>query len=565
RGSLLGSVAILLPQGVILRDKDMIKTLILQSSIALQRRQESITVRESEQRFRKITELSPFPIAISTTAGRYLYLNPRFMETFGYTLEDLRTTKDWFRLAFPDMDQRKNAISGWNDDIGVREPGKVRSRIFPVSCKDGTVKEVVFRTVSQSDMDQFTVFEDVTQERRAEEVRVLLASIVQSCDDAIIGKKVDGTVITWNPAAERIYGYTADEMIGRSISVVVPPDRKEDLKTILSEIEMGKHIQHFETKRVRKDGTLFDASITASPIVDQNGDVIGISSIVRDITPVKAEERLKEGEDKYRALVEDLDIGVYRSTGDPLGRFVWGNSNLVRILGYSSFEDLQEVAVSDLFLQQQGRKRLLDELREKGFVKDREIFLKKKDGSPLAVSVTALARFSPVGDILCVTGIVVDISDRKHAEQEFAEARQQMSQITELLPDPAMITDRGGHVIAWNRAMERFTGVKKTEIIGKDGYSKAFSGMYGDRPILIDLLDTADAETRFPGITRFGENLVRKLQVHEAGSDREISVVEKASALYNENGARIGGFLSIHDADEWESIVASLHTERQSG
>lgn len=565
RGALLGTAAIMLPRGVALKDKDMIKTLILQSSVALQRRQESITVRESEQRFRKITELSPFPIAISSTSGRYIYLNPLFTETFGYTLDDLRTMKDWFRLAFPDVSLREKAISRWNADLRDRETGKIRSYEFPVTCRDGTRKEVVFRTVRESDTIQFTVCEDITMERRAEEVRVLLSSIVQSCDDAIIGKKVDGTVITWNPAAERIYGYTADEIIGRSISLVVPPDHKEELNTILSEIEMGKHIQHFETKRIRKDGTQFDASITASPIVDSNGVVIGASSIVRDITPVKAEARLKEGEEKYRALVEDLDIGVYRSTGDPLGRFVWGNSNLVRILGYSSFEDLQGVAVSNLFLYQQGRKRLLDELREKGFVKDREIFLKRKDGSPLAVSVTAFAKFSPVGDILCVTGIVVDISDRKHAEEEFAEARQQMGQLTELLPDPAMITDRGGHVIAWNQAMERFTGVKKKEIIGNDGYKMAFSRSYGEKQILIDLLDTVDAETRFPGITRSGESLVRKTVVHEAASGKEISVVEKASALYNENGARIGGFLSIHHADEWESIVASLHSDGNPG
>ena len=124
-------------------------------------------------------------------------------------------------------------------------------------------------------------------------------------------------------------------------------------------------------------GAVFDVLISSSPIVGENGAVVGASSIFQDITGEKMEQYLRKHEDQYRTLVEDLDVGIYRSTGDPRGRFVWGNTTLLNILGYRSISDLREVPVIDVFNEPDGRLELLENLQKNRFVKNRVLHLKK--------------------------------------------------------------------------------------------------------------------------------------------------------------------------------------------
>ena len=122
------------------------------------------------------------------------------------------------------------------------------------------------------------------------------------------------------------------------------------------------------------------------------------------------EQYLRQHEDQYRTLVEDLDVGIYRSTGDPRGRFVWGNTTLLDILGYHSISDLREVPVIDVFNEPDGRLELLEELQKNRFVKNHVLHLKKPDGTPFSVNVTALAEFDENMNVVFINGIVQDIS-----------------------------------------------------------------------------------------------------------------------------------------------------------
>jgi two-component system, cell cycle sensor histidine kinase and response regulator CckA len=140
--------------------------------------------------------------------------------------------------------------------------------------------------------------------RRAEAISAYLASIVQSCDDAIIGKTLDGIVVSWNAGAERIYGYAADEMIGRSVSMLIPSYRPAELSGLLEGITRGERVDDFETVRLRKDGTPVEVSITISPIRDATGQVVGASAVVRDIT------RRKEEENERLSLIKDLTCAL---------------------------------------------------------------------------------------------------------------------------------------------------------------------------------------------------------------------------------------------------------------
>ncbi len=137
------------------------------------------------------------------------------------------------------------------------------------------------------------VFRDVTEARRAVETRLHLAAIVESSDDAIIGQTLDGRIASWNRGAVRLYGYTAEEIVGKPLSFLVPPDHPDELPAILERIKRGEFIEHFETERVRKDGNRVDVSLTISPVRNAEGKIIGASKIARDITARKAEDRRK--------------------------------------------------------------------------------------------------------------------------------------------------------------------------------------------------------------------------------------------------------------------------------
>jgi len=155
-------------------------------------------------------------------------------------------------------------------------------------------------------------FRDVTDRGLADEARSRLAAIVESSDDAIISKTLEGVIVTWNTGAQRTFGYTADEIVGKSVLTLIPPDRQHEEPIILSRIRSGQRIDHYETSRVRKDGVLIDVSLTVSPVKDSSGRIIGVSKIARDISEVKRaaveRERLLAAERAARAEAERVSV-----------------------------------------------------------------------------------------------------------------------------------------------------------------------------------------------------------------------------------------------------------------
>jgi PAS domain S-box-containing protein len=185
-------------------------------------------------------------------------------------------------------------------DILGRVHGGEKLHEYParVRCKDGSIKDVLIDSSALWDEGRFvhtqSFTRDVTDKRQSEETRSRLAALVESSDDAIIGKDLDGVITSWNDGAERLFGYTAAEAVGRPVTILVPPDRQDEPLGILERIRRGERTHHYETVRQRKDGTLLDISLTVSPIRGPDGRVVGASKIARDITENKRAEAQRE-------------------------------------------------------------------------------------------------------------------------------------------------------------------------------------------------------------------------------------------------------------------------------
>jgi len=255
----------------------------LGSPPAPEKMEDNQNIRENQDRFRMITELSPFPISIIDSAGNNKYVNKKFEQLFGYTLDDIPTGKDWLQKAFPDLTERMKAINTWKQGRGQEAWNEGKSPLFPVTCKDGKIRQIHYCPISLTGGEYCVVYEDLTDKTESERLRSVLVSIVNSSNDAIIGKSLDGIILSWNKAAERYYGYLAEEVIGKSIEIIMPQETRVHLPVFLRRAGSGETIEHFDTIRLRKDGSRIAVSITLSPIRNDEGRIVGISTIAQNI------------------------------------------------------------------------------------------------------------------------------------------------------------------------------------------------------------------------------------------------------------------------------------------
>lgn len=226
----------------------------------------------------------------------------------------------------------EKGVSVHEEEVVIERPDgsrvTVSVHIDPIRGKDDAIVGVV------------NFFHDITERKQAERTSALLAAIVDFSDDAIVSKSLDGVITSWNKGAERLFGYAAEEVIGRNIALVVPHDRQHEESTILERLRRGERVDHFETARVRKDGTMFDVSLTISPVKDAAGNVTGASKVARDITQRKqAEKALKESELSARLLqVQDEERRrIARELHDGVGQLLAAMSmNVAKVVGEKS-------------------------------------------------------------------------------------------------------------------------------------------------------------------------------------------------------------------------------------
>lgn len=258
--------------------------------------------------------------------------------------------------------------------------------------------------------------QDVTEQRQAQGANSLLAAIVGHSHDAIISKKLDGTITSWNKGAQRLFGYTAEEAIGQHITLVVPWERRTEEEEILRRLARGEQVDHFETVRRRKDGTTLNVSLTISPILDAQGKVIGASKVARDITEEKSIERaLRQSEERFRAIVETTPECVKLVAAD--GTLLHMNSPGLRMVGADSAEHVVGKNVYDLIApEDRDRFKAFNESVCGGEQGSLEFEIVGLEGKRRHMETHAAPLRNPDGSVIHLA-VSRDISGRKQAEE----------------------------------------------------------------------------------------------------------------------------------------------------
>ncbi len=270
----------------------------------------------------------------------------------------------------------------------------------------------------------------------------LSTAIVEHTNDAIVAKQLDGTVILWNAGAERIFGYTAAEMIGEPISRLFPPDRLNEESNLIAQLQLGKTIKHFNTRRLRKDGTLIDVSVTLSPVRDAGGNIVAVSKIARDITEL---HQRTLNMSLSAAIVEHSDDAIISKTID--GTIITWNAGAERMFGYTA-EEMTGQSITRLFPQDllQEEAELIAKLQQGDKISHFETRRVRKDGASIDVSVTLSPVRDAGGTIIGVSKIARDITERRRqqiardaAARELKDKNQQLERSNRDLEDFAYI------------------------------------------------------------------------------------------------------------------------------
>jgi PAS domain S-box-containing protein len=253
------------------------------------------------------------------------------------------------------------------------------------------------------------------------------AAIVKYSDDAIIGKTLAGVITSWNPAAERMYGRTSEEVIGKSFRLLSPPDRTQEIEAILARIKAGEHVDQFETIRVRKDGTTFPVSLSVSPICDSDGVTVGASTISHDLT------KHRYAFDAARAMIESsLDSLVAIS---PEGMITDANEATVKVTGVPR-EELIGTAFSDCFTDPEKANKIYQLVFEQGMAVDYPLTIRHRDGTLTEVLYNASVYHDIRGNVLGVFAAARDVTrqmqvQRKSAVQQTREL-ERMAELEQL-------------------------------------------------------------------------------------------------------------------------------------
>jgi len=425
-------------------------------------------LRESGERFRQLIEMLPEAVCEIDTLGKVVFANNVATIMVGYDQSDIAKGVNMFSMIAPE-DQERAA----NNIRRMMEGEALGSDEYTLVRKDGSKFPAFVHISNILDKRGKTIgfrgiVVDITERKQLEEAQQHLAAIVESSHDAIIGKTLEGIITSWNKGAEERYGYSAAEVIGHSISIIVPPDRAGEVPRFLEKIRRGQAVIDYEAERITKDGRRVTVLLTVSPIKDASGKIVGASTIAQDITVIKkAEERAKQAAAEWQTTfdsiadlvsIQDRDfklVRVNKAYADAVGM------KMEDIIGRPCYEVVHNTSS---YIENCPHHRTLETKK----AVTQEVF-EPRLNAYLEVSTSPI--FDKDGELLGSVHIAKNITERKKAEEKLARLSLQNELILSSAAEGILGLDLQGNHTFVNSAAAGMIGYEVEELIGRPSHS----------------------------------------------------------------------------------------------
>ncbi len=373
--------------------------------------------------------------------------------------------EEFARLFSPESWERLSAAMQ-----GDAETGLVQDLDLELVRPDGNKRWVTTRGAVTKDVNGHVTHlhgttQDITERKQADEARSRLAAIVESSDDAIISKDLNGIIQSWNRGAERTFGYTESEAVGQRITLIIPPELRDEEDTILHNAGLGQKVEHYETVRVTKAGKRINVSLTLSPLRDSSGKIIGSSKIAREITERKrVENELKKSEEKFAKAFQRSPMALVLMNATT-NRYIEVNETFEQMTEFSRADVLGKSDLDlGLWLDLSSRFELKERLMADGFIRNVECEFRTKTDQVLIGLVSA--ELIDLDGETCILGVVANITDRKQAERAVLESEARFRLIANTTP--ALIWMSGTDKLCnyFNQPWLEFTGRRLEQELG---------------------------------------------------------------------------------------------------
>jgi PAS domain S-box-containing protein len=425
--------------------------------------------------------------------------------------------------------------------------GKVWNYPLEIRHKDGHITSVLYNASVYGDeageiIGVFAAARDITELKKAEEKIQRLANAVESSEDAIITRSLDGVILSWNKGAEKIYGYLTGEILGKEMSILEPDELKGEIRSFSDKIKQGERVQHYETVRLKKDGTRINISATLSPVYDASGKLVAISTIARDITEQKrAEEALRFSNLYNRSLIE--------ASLDPLvtigqdGKIKDVNKATEIVTGRSR-EELIGKDFSDYFANPEKARRGYLQAFMYGEVRDYLLEIRHREGKIIPVLYNASVYRSETGRVIGVFAAARDITDSKKAERALRASEAKYRKIVETAQEGIWLIDENDRTVFVNQKTSEMLGYNIEEILGQS-----------PRKFMAPEF-CLNAEDRLQEHMYGVNHVIDYRFIRKDGSD--LWCILSSSSLFDDQGKFTGSLAMIMDITERKKVEEAL-------
>jgi len=433
-------------------------------------------LRASEERYRQIVETAFEGVWLIDSNNRTTFLNHRMADMLGYPTEEM--------LGKPVLDfMGPEAQAAFAANRDSRQQGRQPEHEFQFRRKDGSELWVLLE--ASPDLDaagnyrgSLAMVTDVTERRRAEEALRRMAALVATSTDGIMAVGIDGVVLQWNLGAERMYGYSAAEIVGQHIRTIVPEVKSEELAGLMDQIRRAEPIQQIESVRKRKDGSLVEVSISYSPLTDAKGKVIASAAIHRDIsTARRAAEALRASEERYRRIVDTAYEGIWLIDVRNTTTFV--NPRMAEMLGRTVDEMVGRPLFDFLDAEARATFDANGPDRLNGVSAQREVRFTRKDGADCWTLLSVRPNFDEAGHYEGALAMVMDITERRRVQK--ALEYQALHDALTGLPNRLLLAETLGQALVSARAAHEQVAVLIIDLDHFKEVNEAFGMQAGDR------------------------------------------------------------------------------------